>query len=60
MIVPVGSVPHGRILDSDELNEGINRLSVEEHEILAPILGNVENQQEFRKNIRQAGRQKVQ
>lgn len=48
------------ILDSDDLNEGLARLSPEEHDMLAPVLGNVTHQHQFRKQIRAIGIQKVQ
>lgn len=60
MIVQVCAVTDRRILDSDELNAGLNRLSRPEHELLAPILGNVENQRQFRKHVREVGHHKVQ
>jgi hypothetical protein len=56
----VGAVTDCRILDSDELNAGLNRLSGPEHDLLAPILGNIENQRQFRKHIRELGHHKVQ
>lgn len=48
------------ILTSEELNDGLERLSDEEQETIAPIIGSVENQPEFRKQIREIGHRRVQ
>lgn len=48
------------MLSSAELNAGINRLSVFEHDTLAPLIGNVENQRRFRELIEQIGRRTIQ
>lgn len=48
------------VLTSGELNDGLERLSDEERETIAPIIGSVDNQPEFRKQIREIGRRRVQ
>ena len=48
------------ILTSEELNDGLQRLSDDEQETIAPIIGSVDNQPEFRKQIEEIGRRRVQ
>lgn len=48
------------VLTSEELNDGLQRLSDEEQETIAPIIGSVDNQPELRKQIKEIGHAKVQ
>ena len=47
------------VLATDEINTGLDRLTAEERDELASIIGNVENQPEFRKQVRELGRRRA-
>ena len=48
------------LLDTDQLNEGLNRLSSTEQDEINLIIANVENQQRFRSQIEEVGHHRVQ
>lgn len=47
-------------LTKEEVNAGLRRLDSKERDTIAPIIGNIENQAEFRQQISETGRQHVQ
>jgi hypothetical protein len=47
------------VLATDEINTGLDRLTAEERDQLASIIGSVENQPEFRKQVRELGRRRA-